>query len=306
MALDPRIPLQAQAPDLLAAVQGGLNVASRIREQPLREALMREQAKQASLNQERLAQNRFIGTPQRVERDGQNYLVGLVQQPNGAVTLSETPVQGEFTSGLGETAEEQFRRILAEAQAKARIGVEAEGSKVSKKGTASRLEDAINAGLDATESVSDIGRAFELLQTVDTGKPEEVALRAKQFFGIEATDAAELKTLLGRAVIANLRSSFGGNPTEGERAALAEIETAFSQQGGVNERLLNRTLTRLERRVDRGVAGAKKSGDDFALEKLEEVKGQIDQIKNFQKPETQKSSSGSSFTTSSGIKVMVE
>lgn len=287
MALDPRIPLQAQTPDLLSAVQKGLGIAQSIRQQPLREALMRQQAEQMAVSQSRLGANRFIGTPQRVERDGQNFLVGLTQSPTGQILLSETPVNGQFISGIGETAQDQLTREIKEAEAKSKIAAAGAAQKVTQVGASERIEGAINDALDATESISDIGRSFELLQAVGTGKPQQTLLAAKQFFGIETADEGELKSLLGRAVISNLRSSFGGNPTEGERAALAEIETSFSQQGEVNIRLLNRALSKLERRIDRGISAAKKAEDGFSLERLTSVMTQIDAIKQLQKNQEQ-------------------
>lgn len=57
MALDPRIPLQAQTPDLLSAVQKGLGISQSIRQQPLREALMRQQAEQQAFSLQQAQQN---------------------------------------------------------------------------------------------------------------------------------------------------------------------------------------------------------------------------------------------------------
>lgn len=278
MALDPNIALQAKggvAPlDLMSSLRRGLEAKQAIKMAPILEEIQKSKLQQIQQAQQ-MQRDRFIGTPQRVTKDGKDFLVGLVQDSSGAIRLSETPVAGEFVSPLGETAKEEEARRIREAQRKADIGVKASGEKVSAVGGKERLQAAIDTGLDATDNVADIGRALELLNEVGTGRPEALLLKSKELLGIESADELELKTNLGRAVIANLRTSFGGNPTEGERAALAEIETSFTQQGEVNRRLLNKTLNKLERRIDRGVSAAKREGDDFSLERLEEVKSNI-------------------------------
>ena len=276
--------------DLMSSIMQGIDARNAIRQAPLIEALQRAKIEKYQRDAD-LGRNRFIGTPQRITRGGQDFLAGLVQLPTGEITLSETPVKGQFVSVLGETAAEEEARKIREARQRAKIGVQAEGEKVGSKGRATRIQGAIENGLDAVDSVSDVSRAIELLESVGTGKPQSLLLSAKQRLGIDAADEGELKTLLGRSVLGNLRASFGGNPTEGERAALAEVEASFGQQGEVNKRLLNRTLDKLERRIRRGLAAAKKDNDEFSVERLEGVIDQIEQIKGIKQQATTKGSS---------------
>lgn len=191
---------------------------------------------------------------------------------------------------LGITVEEAQKRL--------------ESSKVTGKRGSGRVQDIIDQGIESTTTINDIGRALELLNQVNTGKPEAVLLSAKQAFGLEAANEAELKSLLGRAVIANLRASFGGNPTEGERAALSEVEASFSQQGEVNKRLLNNTLNKLEAKIDKAIRAAERENDQFAEDELDLAKERIEAIKSaFETTEAPKSNT---FTSSAGIRFTVE
>ena len=63
---------------------------------------------------------KFIGTPQRVEQDGQSFLAGIVQNTDGSFSEKRVPISGEFVSPLGETADEQTARKVKEAGDKAR------------------------------------------------------------------------------------------------------------------------------------------------------------------------------------------
>lgn len=57
-------------------------------------------------------QPKFIGTPVRVERDGQTFLSGIVQQPDGSFGRQDVSLDGSLVSTLGETAEEQSLRTI--------------------------------------------------------------------------------------------------------------------------------------------------------------------------------------------------
>jgi hypothetical protein len=85
-------------------------------------------------------QTKFIGTPSRTTKDGQNFLTGLVRQPNGTFKTVSVPVAGEFVSILGETAagevetevDKQTRLAALELKTKPKI----EAAVVTAKGAA--------------------------------------------------------------------------------------------------------------------------------------------------------------------------
>ena len=81
MPLDPRIPMGVRTPDLLQAVSGGLEIGRRMREQPMREALMREQIQNAQFNREQqLAHNSFNQQKLQLENDLAQQRLLLKQQ----------------------------------------------------------------------------------------------------------------------------------------------------------------------------------------------------------------------------------
>lgn len=96
---------------------------------------------------------KFIGTPSRVERDGQSFLSGIVQQPDGSFGLQEVPIGGEFVSPLGETAAEQERRVIREAGGKTTATLEAE------KQLKPEVEGAVTAAKEAAKTKEKVGSA---------------------------------------------------------------------------------------------------------------------------------------------------
>jgi len=61
-----------------------------------------------------LLKQRFIGRPNRVSEGGKNFLVGMVQEPDGTFRLERVEVAGDFISTLGETGAEQTKRKIGE------------------------------------------------------------------------------------------------------------------------------------------------------------------------------------------------
>jgi len=61
------------------------------------------------------SRDKFIGTPVRIERDGQTFLSGIVQRPDGSFTRQDVPLEGELVSTLGETAAGQVQTAIQQA-----------------------------------------------------------------------------------------------------------------------------------------------------------------------------------------------
>lgn len=293
MALDPRLLLQAgnTTPNVMTALQQGIQAGQAIRQAPILEAMQKQRLAQAQAQEQRAADMaplqrqllesqisrqrgpgsaNFIGTPQRVTRDGQDFLVGLTQGPGG-ISLSETPVSGEFVSTLGETASDIEARKAREAKERADISTTAAGEKVSTVGQAQRRQDIINTGLDSARALPTINRAIELLDTVDTGGFNAAALSAKQLFGVEGADEGELSANLGKAVLSQLRSTFGAAFTEKEGQRLERIEAGFGRNTATNRRLLGNLKQILEREIRSSRRFAEKNDDADALEELDQL-----------------------------------
>ena len=80
-------------------------------------------------------------------------------------------------------------------------------------------------------------RGLELLATVNTGGIDNARLQIKKFFGVEGADEGELSANLGRAVLSQLRQTFGAAFTEREGARLDNLSARFGASTASNTRL---------------------------------------------------------------------
>jgi len=129
----------------------------------------------------------------------------------------------------------------------------------------------IDRGLAAAESTAPIRRAIDLLDTVKTGGIRAAALRAKQLFGVEGADEGELSNNMGKAVLSQLRETFGAAFTENEGKRLERIEANFTKSPATNKRLLRQALRIAERTAERAKNAAKRRGDMETVEDIDDL-----------------------------------
>ena len=181
--------------------------------------------------------------------DGSTVVLG----PDGEQLTGEARVQA-----LRKAREEEV------AFAGARAAATAEG-----RGEQNRLQKTIDEGLDAAQGVPVLRRALALLDEVKTGGFNAAAIRARQMFGIESADEGELSSNLGKAVLSQLRATFGAAFTEREGARLEGIEARLGASTEANKRLLQQTLAIVERAANRAIDAAYESGDDRTAQDIE-------------------------------------
>jgi hypothetical protein len=167
------------------------------------------------------------------DKDGNvSIATGSYDTKTGELKTETAPLKGlEVVSKLGETAEEQTGRKVKEAG-------EVTAAKEEEK-SASTL---IDRGIAAAESTATIRRAIDLLDTVKTGGLANLQYQAKRIFGIEGADEGELSNSLGKAVLSQLRETFGAAFTENEGKRLERIEGSFGKSPATNKRLLQQAL----------------------------------------------------------------
>lgn len=210
------------------------------------------------------------GSTQVVIIGGKPYLSGSVfnpqtQQWSNQIIPMEDPtgaggsVEIADSSGLG--ASERAEQLRRQEEAKA------QGS-----GAGARGQEVINYGYDAGRGIPVLRRAAELLNLVKTGGPSQWRLAAQQWFGIEAADPAELSNNLGKAVLAQLRSTFGAAFTAKEGDFLKEIEAGFGRSNEGNLRLIEQAIKRSEKYIDIAQARALEAGDRATYEELEQLR----------------------------------
>jgi hypothetical protein len=93
-------------------------------------------------------------------------------------------------------------------------------------------------------------------------------MRIKTFFGVESADEGELAQNLGKAVLSQLRKTFGAQFTEREGERLNKIEANFGKSPESNIRQLKNLLAFNEEFYRQGVVAAGDLEDEAALESL--------------------------------------
>jgi hypothetical protein len=145
------------------------------------------------------------------------------------------------------------------------------GDVISSEKSAIRGQESIDTAFETGEGIPVLNRALDLLGSVKTGGFEQAKLRAAQTFGIEGADEGELSNLLGKAVLSQLRQTFGAAFTASEGEGLARIEAGFGKNPESNKRLLENALATTRRSVKRGIRAAKRAGQDEEAADLQEL-----------------------------------
>lgn len=160
-----------------------------------------------------------------------------------------------------------IRQITTASQEAAGAGTVAGGTATGK-GNAERNQLFINEGLAAADSLPTINRAIELLGTVKTGGLNNLQLWASNTLGVTGADEAELSANMGKAVLSQLRSTFGAAFTEREGERLQNIEAGFGKSTEGNKRLLEQAQKLVERAARRGLEAARGAGDTFSADEI--------------------------------------
>ena len=189
--------------------------------------------------------------------------VGVFDPSSGTLTTQTATFEDyQIVSTLGETAMEQTEREIEQTrQEKIVTGAEEEAASL------------ITRGVLAAESTAPLRRAIELIEFVPTGGFDAAALKAKQMFGIESADEGELSNMLGKAVLSQLRETFGAAFTEREGDRLNDIEASFGKSPEANKRLLEQTLAIAENTAQRALKAAEERGD---TRMVEDIQGLLD------------------------------
>lgn len=217
------------------------------------------------------------GTIVELEDGTKAYSIPVMNKSTGKIENQVVPITGQLVSRMGESAEaETLRKILlARETERAERGVqqetaagikseEARGAETSK-----RQQGFIESGIVAGDALPNLRRSLELLDQVKTGGIDYVSNEAKRLFGVQGADEAELSNRLGKAVLSQLRSTFGAAFTEREGARLQAMEAGFGKSTAGNKRILEQALKTTERAIRRGIKAAKAAGDDFSVQEME-------------------------------------
>ena len=174
------------------------------------------------------------------------------------------PIQGEITDPAAK--EEALKLAIASKPAEA--GAIAAAQEQAK-GQEGRAQGIINQGQAAADSTAVLRRSLALLDRVQTGGFNRVALATRKLFGVEGADEGELSANLGKAVLSQLRATFGAAFTAKEGESLKEIEAGFGSSVDTNKRLLNNALAIAENSAQKAIRRAELRGDYETADEIE-------------------------------------
>lgn len=196
----------------------------------------------------------FVGGADATARMGKRYTVRDEQGNMYAMTTSFDNATGAFDTvyapiGLDTPSKPQGKiTVLTDEgisfQEKEDIKVKsADAINTDKIFKDSKLA-AVGAKLDIGANSSTLNRALDLLEQVETGGVfNNIALETKKFFGQQPEDSAELEFILANRVLENLKSTFGGVISEGERQYLISISPNIYRGNKANRAILERLAT---------------------------------------------------------------
>ena len=197
----------------------------------------------------------------RNEKGDIEIAAGSYDPSTGKLKTTTAPLAGyDVVSKLGETGAEETTRKIGQRRGETQVA-----------GEEKRASELIDRGLLAAESTAVVRRAIELLETVKTGGIDSIRFAAKRFFGVEGADEGELSNSLGKAVLSQLRETFGAQFTESEGKRLERIEAGFSKSPENNKRLLAQVLRIANRTAARARKVAKKRGDVDTVQDIDDL-----------------------------------
>ena len=160
-------------------------------------------------------------------------------------------------------------KLSAQKGTKAEIQKEVTGAQKEAESQEARIQDIIDKGYSAAETTPILRRSLELMKGIKTGGFAGVKLKAKQYFGVQGADEAELSTNLARAAIAKLRQNLGAQFTERENKMLQRIEAGIGKSTQGNIRILEQSLTVANNSAKRAIRRARARGDKETVDEIE-------------------------------------
>lgn len=135
----------------------------------------------------------------------------------------------------------------------------------------SRLQGIISEGQVVADGLPVLRRSLELLDVVATGGViREAQLSFAKSLGVETANQGEISANLGKAVLSQLRATFGAQFTEAEGQRLIAIEAGFGKNNKTNRRLLNQTIKIVEAKARRAIKLARSRDDEATAQIIEE------------------------------------
>ena len=192
------------------------------------------------------------------------YRNGVAVQYSRGGRMRVTDQQGNLVTG--QAAQDAIQSGIDSGVVEAGATAQATAEGTSRAGFATAT---IEEGLDAAKGIPYLNRTLDLLNQVETGGFNSLALGVKRFFGLESANEAELDNILKQNVLSQLKQVFGAQFTEREGALLGEIEANFGKSTEGNKRLINQLLRRARYYSDAAIDRAEARGDFETAREIE-------------------------------------
>jgi hypothetical protein len=198
---------------------------------------------------------KFIGTPQRIIRDGKAFLSGVVQDAAGNFRLEEIEVSGEFADVQGVTASQkaeqqaEIARKVEEAKAGVKIRTARELANESRKGaTAAEIETGIIlAANTARRTRPRVERVRAALNAIETGKFAEAKAIFGPFVPLINIDKEEVLQAEITSFILDELNRQSGTKTDFDFKNAGDASVSMGKTTKANKRILDILIGNLDR-----------------------------------------------------------
>ena len=191
-----------------------------------------------------------------VDEQGNLYNVGTRNNMRTGLTESVlNPIGGSPQDPVG-----QIRLVPKDSgmtpQQLAAVSARGAGATADETAWSEQRADVVSKAMLARPVINDMSRLGSVLDEIEAsggdtgGISAEAKAWASQNLGIESLqDYETFKKLAGQNMLGLLRSSFGANPTEGERRILAEVQAGLESSTGVNRVLIQRAIAGAQKNI---------------------------------------------------------
>lgn len=197
---------------------------------------------------------------------------GLSDQPSKVRETiwynNQTPEVQKTHMKLLRAEKPSLNEKLEYEKAKSEIKEDSAISTARKKTSNERRQGYIDSGVSSADNLQAVNRSIELLESVKTGGIDNAMIRAKQMFGIESADEAELSYELGKSVLKQLKPTFGAAFTVNEMLELKRMEAGLGKSIPGNRRILANLSKMIKRSAERGLRAADSIGEEFAANEI--------------------------------------
>ena len=138
-------------------------------------------------------------------------------------------------------------------------------------GRGERINTQIDDGLRIADTLPILNRTMGLLKEIETGGINRVKIQAKSLFGVESAEEGLLSANLGKAVLSQLKDTFGAQFTEREGARLDRISARLGSSNESNIAQIQQAIEIATSAAYRGINAAEEAGDEFTAQQIRDA-----------------------------------